>query len=591
MSNTGTDIINQLKDNLTNPYYVVLLAILGAATFLRFKYAFFDGMWVDEGHYARIALELSEHPFQYTKWGETITGIPPVYPYLMALSTYIFGKTEFAVRIVSPLVSVLGVGITYFLGKDMKNKEVGLLAAALLAVNPIYWFLSERILLGATLTVLYTATLAALYHGLEDKEYSKHALWAVGPLTALTLMTKQPAYTLGLIIPAYLIYKRRDDFRQLKDDFSLDLAWQKFDNLFIAMGLGALTLLPYSIRSMMVCGWPLCGLQRALSFASGGGGSVDSTVFSVQGSMYFITNLPSILTLPVVVLLGARVAHYLLDYIDADPDHLVKYAVVTGIGLGIGYAIKPALIPLVLISSMALLAKSDAEKLLWIWAGIGIGFMSIPTIKVPRYIVFTVPALVTLSAISAYSISGWLTKVFDKDGLKPWMILVLIAIPALFVSYSAGVQNAQMGGFPPIEDAGNWMAENTPEDAKIAATSHTQIMFYAHPRVAHMPPGENQSDLKEFIREEDVSYVVLDTYEKAQPSYTQLEIPPHRVPNDLRRQLANRQVSGQQVASQFGETPAYLEPLARFGKARVVPFREIVEPQVIVYRVNETALE
>lgn len=637
-----SDVLEEIKNNVSNPYFLVLMLILGVAAFFRLKYAFFDGMWVDEARHARIVAEVAKHPLSYQvseAWRGMITEIPPVYPYLMIISSYIFGSSEFAIRIVSPIAGVTGIGLTYLLGKEMKNKEVGLLAAALLVFNGTYWFLSERILIGATFAALYTATMIALYYGLDEKEYSKYALWAVGPLTALNILTKQPAYTLGLVILVYFVYKRWDDIQGLKDNLNAEYLRRNFSNLGIAIGLGTLTLLPWSIRSQSVCGVPLCGLKRAADFATKGG-SLNDAVFSVQGPMYFIQTLPQILTIPVALLLGLMVVNYFFEVGDENADLLVKYVLLVIIGVGIGYMFKAALIPLVLISSMALLAKTDAEKLLWIWAGIGIGFMSIPSIKVPRYIVFVIPALMILASISVFRISAWLdkitennlnkslivlafiaglsailtfslnlipvtvlgtilaisgiavlvTKKFEGQYLKFTTLMLIIALPMIFVSYASGVQNAQSGGYPAVKEAGEWLNQNTAEDSKILGTSFRQVMYQAYPRIAWMP-HKNESQIKKQIKDKNISYVVIGTYEKAQPRYTQLKIPPHRVPNKMRRKLSQRQISGQKVVSQFGKTPKFLIPLKRFGKARVVPFRQITEPRVIVYQVNRTALK
>ncbi|MFB6265783.1 MAG: hypothetical protein ABEI07_01735, partial [Candidatus Nanohaloarchaea archaeon] len=92
--------------------FLTLMAVIGVAAFLRFKYAFFNGVWVDEGRYARLAFELSNHLWSYStmpEWRGQVTSYPPIYPYLLAISTAILGKTDFAVRIVSPLMGTVAV--------------------------------------------------------------------------------------------------------------------------------------------------------------------------------------------------------------------------------------------------------------------------------------------------------------------------------------------------------------------------------------------------------------------------------------------------------------------------------------------------
>lgn len=591
MKEPAKGVLEELKEDVKNPYFVALLVILGVATFLRFKYAFFQGMWVDEGRYARAALEIANHPWSYSTveaYKGQITGWPPVYTYMLAFSTYVFGKTDFAIRFVSPAVSILGIAITYWMGSQMKNRAVGLLTAAMLAINPIYWFLSDRILIGATLTVIYTATMAALYYGLEDREYSKYALWAVGPLTALTLMTKQPAYTLGLIVPIYYIYRRRDRIDELRRSRKLEDLFYSFKDAWAALGLGVLTLLPWMLRNQAVCGVPLCGLQRAMQFASQSR-NVDAAITSVQSSLYFIQNLPSIITLPLAAVLAVKVGLYILDWADEDPDHLVKAGAAIIFLTGFAYIFKIELLAMALISSISLLANRDSEKLLWLWAGIGIGFMSIPAVKVPRYIVFVVPALTTLGAITIYEMSGWISKVADNSLVTPVRIAAVLLLPVLFMSYTAGMNNMRLGGFSELEPAGKWAGQNLPEDAVIVSSSKNQMMTYAYPRVAHMPP-KNKSEFKNFVEEKNATHMILDVYERAQPQWTQTDIAPYRLPNQVRAKIQKGQISPQQAGMMFKNNPDYLIPLQSFGKTRM-PLSNRAQPIVIVYRINRTALQ
>ncbi len=171
----------KLEQKLGNKYALVLLGIIGFSAAIRFKYAFFDGMWVDESIHGRIAKEVPKHLLEYSlpDKGGAMTKRPPVYNYILVISNMVFGDlvgTDTAVRIVSPIMGTLGVLPTYLLGREVKNRDVGLAAAALTSVNGTYWFLSERILMGATLTTLFTTTLLAFYYGLEDKKYSKYNL-------------------------------------------------------------------------------------------------------------------------------------------------------------------------------------------------------------------------------------------------------------------------------------------------------------------------------------------------------------------------------------------------------------------------------
>ncbi len=589
MKDTAKEIIEETKESFRNPYYLVLLIILGVATFLRFRYAFFEGMWVDEGRHAYIGVEIAQHLSEYaTEHHGQVTEFLPLYMYMIAFSTYLF-STEFAVRVVSPVMGVAGVALTYFLGREMKNKEVGLIAAALVAVNPIYWFLSTRILTGATFATLYTATVLALYYGLEDREFSKYALWALGPLVALTLMTRQAAYTLGLVIPLYLLYVKRDELRELiLEEVSVKETrlYQNTltdTNYYIAAALGLVTIAPWAVRNMFTCGAPLCGVERALGFA--GATSIPAWA-STGGAFYYVFNLPSIVTLGVSLLVVFRVIQYFTEWTDRDADTLVKYVSLTIGAVLAAYLVLPGLVPLVLLTSIALYATNNAEKLLWLVIGIGIGFHSIPEIKVPRYAVFVIPQLLIVASLAMYSISDWISRQLESTVLTPWRIAAVLVLPLVFISYSQGMHNIAQGGFDNLEPAGNWLVENTDEDAEIIATSPTQTRYYAYPRFTHRMPN-SEEELRSLIKDNNVSYVQVDAYERAQADWTQTGLPPYRLKVSTRQELQAGSISPQEVVEGYGEPPEYLEPVESFGQTQI-PLTEQPQPMVIIYRVNQS---
>ncbi|MFB6190500.1 MAG: ArnT family glycosyltransferase [Candidatus Nanohaloarchaea archaeon] len=585
-------MLEKMVEKLKDPRYLALLVVLAGSTYLRFRYAFFDGLWVDEGRYARIGAEISSHLIDYSvakTWHGHITKFPPLYPYLIAFSTYIFGKTDFAVRIVSPLMGVLGVGLTYVLGEKMENRDIGLIAAALVAVNPIFWFLSERILVGATFATVYTAAIIALYYGLEDREYSRYALWSLGPLVALNIMTKQPAYTLGLVIPVYFIYRKRDAFREFivegvdfRDSKLYDVLTDR--DYYVTAGLGFITLLPWMLRNYAVCSFPLCGLSRAAKFANV---SSPPAWASTGGPFYYITNAPAIITAGVGLLVLVRIGQYLLEFSERDADMAIKYSAVTLGALGASYFLAPGLVPMVLLTSVALFATSDTEKLLWLWTGIGVGFMSIPGIKVPRYVVFVLPAVLTVASISLYRVSDWLAYQLQSEQVTPVRVATLILLPLLFMSYAQGMGNIAKGGYAQLEPAGEWLDRNAPADTNIASTSDPQMRYYVYPRMAYTLPN-NESKFQEFLVEKNISYVEVDVYERAQAKWVQTGIPPYRLPVSLVNDIRSGKVSPQKVVESYGRAPDYLEPVKSFGKTRVPLLKNRQQPMVMIYRVNMT---
>jgi 4-amino-4-deoxy-L-arabinose transferase-like glycosyltransferase len=86
---------------------------------------------------------------------------PPLYYVLAWLWTQLTGTGEFGLRSLSALAGVATVPVAYLLGTELRGRRTGVVAAALVAVNPmLLWYSQEA--RGYALLVLLTA-LAALY--------------------------------------------------------------------------------------------------------------------------------------------------------------------------------------------------------------------------------------------------------------------------------------------------------------------------------------------------------------------------------------------------------------------------------------------
>src|SRR5512138_2974621 len=85
----------------------------------------------DEGRYAEIPREMLESGdfitphLNYVKYFEK----PPLHYWLNALSFSLFGQNEFAARFPGTLAGLLTVLFTYWLGRQLFERRVGLLAA------------------------------------------------------------------------------------------------------------------------------------------------------------------------------------------------------------------------------------------------------------------------------------------------------------------------------------------------------------------------------------------------------------------------------------------------------------------------------
>lgn len=93
----------------------------------------------DETVYLDIAQNIHEHNGGYSSMGENFRA--PLFPFLLA-----FFPVMGAAHLLVVLLSILSVYLAYLLGKELMGKAAGLAAALFLAINPLYYFWSYKLL-------------------------------------------------------------------------------------------------------------------------------------------------------------------------------------------------------------------------------------------------------------------------------------------------------------------------------------------------------------------------------------------------------------------------------------------------------------
>ncbi|HEY0425350.1 MAG TPA: glycosyltransferase family 39 protein [Rhodopila sp.] len=108
--------------------------LVGLAATLRFAWLGHASLWIDE-LFSVCWSQLDWH-FLLREGARTETN-PPTYYILLHAWMEVFGTTETAVRVPSALASTATVLVVYAIGRMMKDRRVAMLAALLLAVNPV----------------------------------------------------------------------------------------------------------------------------------------------------------------------------------------------------------------------------------------------------------------------------------------------------------------------------------------------------------------------------------------------------------------------------------------------------------------------
>jgi len=116
----------------SSPFELSLLALItGLAAVLRFHSLAAKPFWFDEGVSVAIA-RLDWYNFARILWRREAN--MSLYYFLLHFWLY-FGGSEFFIRALSVLVAIASVPVIYLLGRRLFDSRVGLMAAALMAVN------------------------------------------------------------------------------------------------------------------------------------------------------------------------------------------------------------------------------------------------------------------------------------------------------------------------------------------------------------------------------------------------------------------------------------------------------------------------
>ncbi|MBA3867037.1 MAG: glycosyltransferase family 39 protein [Solirubrobacterales bacterium] len=131
---------------------------------------------------------------------------PPLYYALAWIWTQFTGTGEFGLRSVSALAGVATVPVAYLLAAELRGRRVGLMAAALVAVNPMLLWYSQEARAYALLALLCAASLLYCVRALRHGRRRDLTIWGV--VSALALATHYFA-VFPIAAEIFLLVRRR----------------------------------------------------------------------------------------------------------------------------------------------------------------------------------------------------------------------------------------------------------------------------------------------------------------------------------------------------------------------------------------------
>ncbi|MDD1665458.1 MAG: glycosyltransferase family 39 protein [Methanomicrobiales archaeon] len=121
-------------------YLQVLLVLTVLGAFLRLFQLGTASLWLDEAS----TLTFARQPFTQI-WGSLSSGEfnPPLF-YWLEHAMLAFGESEVVLRLIPAILGILTLPVFYFIGKEILDRNTGIVAAALLTFSPFQIFYSQE---------------------------------------------------------------------------------------------------------------------------------------------------------------------------------------------------------------------------------------------------------------------------------------------------------------------------------------------------------------------------------------------------------------------------------------------------------------
>ena len=324
----------------------------------------------DEGRYAEIPREMIESGdwvtprLFYVKYFEK----PPLLYWLTAISFETFGFSEWAARLVPALSGVVTVVLTFLLGVRLCGRRAAWIGCGALATMPLFFALSQALLIDILLTACMTATMLAVYAAHTSEHKRRWALLVAFSVALGVLAKGLVALVLpGAIALAFLLQRR--DFATMR----ALLHWQ-------ALLLFAVVAVPWfvivSMRNPEFVQFFFVREHFQRFMATG-----PVRVGHPEGPFYYVP----------VVLLGPAPWTFVALLLALLPARRRAFAAV----------------------------PRDARVLLLAWFGIVIVFFSAATSKLGSYVLPAMPPLALL-------IGSWIDRAIDEEAsLAPAVVRLL----------------------------------------------------------------------------------------------------------------------------------------------------------------------
>jgi len=226
---------------------VTLTVILLIAVIVRLGFWFavvgFDTTgWGDEPDYHAHAVDISEGRGFVSQLGEVTAYRPPLYPIVLGGLYGITGPDPDAARALQVLLGGVIVFLVYALTRRLFSIRVGLVAAALAAVNPGLVYMSALIMTENLYVILLLLTVMVLVREWRNPTGSLRNYAIAGVLAGLCSLTRPTAFTVAILLSGVTVV------------FAAERFGIRLKQAVVFMLVTIALVLPWSIRNYVQMG-------------------------------------------------------------------------------------------------------------------------------------------------------------------------------------------------------------------------------------------------------------------------------------------------------------------------------------------------
>ena len=466
--------LNKLKEKsliwIKQPFNAAFVALIIFTITLRLYYFILtqnQALWWDEADYMMMAKHWA---FGY------YYEFAPVRPILFSFIAYIFLKianNEFLPRLFLEVLSVFSVVGVYYLGKELYDKKVGLIAGLFMSAFFLNIFFSQRLLNDLISLTFFVCSAYFFYKYLNSN--SNKALYIAAFLTGIGTVFRINTAFILIVFGIYLLFTEK-------------LRFIKKREIWISAGIFILTILPYIL-------W---GYYKFGGFVIAMAGT-----YNAAKTNYISTGLTVLKT-------------YILDFprfvlsIDYIPTNTSLIWIVT-----FGFLAVLSIIYIINFLLRADLVLKENKKS--------------PELYV--ILLFLVPLILTSFSIAhnedryvLNSFSGFFiilasflmylhSKVVKKGKYLALALVIIILGAFVYVQIQAGY-NLTMGkysSYSQVKDAGIWIKQNSKESDLIISNSALQLQYYADRRTLFF--NATEENYLGQIKEQKPKYLVVTGFE------------------------------------------------------------------------------